>query len=86
MAHHNISPLKKESLRLVGRGPELRNPVTGLPEQSFYRPPDPKNVRAAKNALGVIFVCFLVALPFWLGLAQMEWSHLLQSVNRVVTK
>lgn len=73
------------NLRLVNP-PERRNPGTGLPEQYFYRPPDPKNVKAAKNALGVLFVGFLLALPFWLVMVQVEWSHLLQSVNRVVAK
>lgn len=65
--------------------PEKRNPRTGLPEAAFYRPPDPKNIRAAKNALGVLFVGFLFAIPFWLMLTE-EWSHILRNIEKVVGK
>lgn len=53
------------NLRLVTR-PELRNPRTGLPEAAFYRPPDPKNIKAAKNGLLAIALLVWMALPLWL--------------------
>jgi hypothetical protein len=53
------------NLRLVTL-PERRNPRTGLPEQAYYRPPDPKNIKAAKNGLFVIGLLVWMALPLWL--------------------
>lgn len=71
---------------LVVREPEKRNQYTGLPEAAFYRPPDPKNIRAAKNALGVMLIGFLLALPAWFVLTQEAWPQILHQIERVVAK
>lgn len=65
---------------------EQRNRFTGLPENSYYRPPqrDPRNVKAAKNGLwAVFFIGLAFSVPLWLAVIQDHWPRIVHAIERL---